>query len=258
MSDPSQSLLFDTHCHLDSGQYSGETDDVVRRADDAGVKDLLIIGINLQNSIGSRNLARKYNQHFTAGIHPHDADSYVVDDINRIAELAKDELCVAIGEIGLDYFRDYADHDNQRKLLHEMLNVASDLSLPVVLHQRSVEFDVIKIIDKFDLPAGGVFHCFSDDWELAQAGLNRGFYISFAGNVTYKKSKLLPIAADIPIDKLLIETDAPYLTPVPHRGKRNEPALITHTASCIAEARNMKLHEFAKITRENGKRLFNL
>ncbi len=258
MPDSSKPIFFDTHCHLDSSQYRGETDDVVRRAIESGVKKMVIIGINLENSIGSRDLAREYSQHFTTGIHPHDADVYKPGDVRQIAELARDELCVAIGEIGLDYFRDYADHDNQRKLLREMLAIASDLKLPVVLHQRAVGRDVIDILDEFDLPAGGVFHCFSDGMELAQEGLNRGFYISFAGNVTYKKSKLLEIAAEIPIDRLLIETDAPYLTPIPHRGKRNEPAMVALTGACIAEARGMDVQEFASITRDNGKRLFGI
>ncbi len=256
MADISQPLLFDSHCHLDSPQFSDDTQAIIQSARHAGVKEILIIGIDADNSSRSRDLAHRFGLRFTAGIHPHDADSYTPADLLKIAELASDPLCVAIGEIGLDYYRNYAAKDNQKKLLNEMLSLASDLKLPIVLHQRSVGYDVIDLLDRYDLPAGGVFHCFSDEPEHALEGIKRGYYISFAGNVTYKKSSLLEIACQIPLDRLLIETDAPYLTPHPFRGKRNEPAYVAYTANVIAEARNISLNDLASITRENGKRLF--
>lgn len=250
--------FFDTHCHLADPAFEGEIAEVVARARAAGVTKIAVIGLDLDNSRASARLAREFDLLFTAGIHPAECQAAQEMDIQGVAHLLSDPLCVAVGEIGLDYYRKEPPHDLQTALFRRMLALASASGLPVVMHQRNSAVDVLRIVDEFDLPGKGVFHCFSGDEVYAEEVVRRGFYISMAGNVTYKNGVLGQVVAAAPLDRLLIETDAPYLTPHPHRGRRNEPAHLPHTAAKVAELRGIPVEELSTALSANAERLFRL
>jgi len=249
--------LFDTHCHLADPALVPDLPDVIERARTAGVTEVLIIGLNVENSLEAQCLADQWGFHFAAGIHPSDCATANEVDFETIAKILKSPSCRAVGEIGLDFYHPTnPTMEKQIEVFRRLLSIASDARLPIVIHQRKSAWEVLRIIDEFNLPAGGVFHCFSGDWEYAQEVLRRGFYISIAGNITYKNTHLIETVVNTPLDRLLIETDAPYLTPVPFRGKRNEPAYIAYTAARIAELRNLPLEDLAMQLNQNAQRLF--
>ena len=249
--------LFDTHCHLADPALAEDLNQVVSRAREAGVSDMLVIGLDVENSLQAQAVATQYGFYFAAGIHPSDCGTASNGDYRAIIELSRAPRCRAIGEIGLDFYHESnPPAAKQVEVFREMLAIASEVQLPIVIHQRKSAQEVLEVIDEFTLPAGGVFHCFSGDWEYAQEVMRRGFQISLAGNITYKNTPLLETAIKTPLDRLLIETDAPYLAPVPHRGKRNEPAFVSIVANWVAELRGVTVEELSRQLYENSVRLF--
>ncbi|MHC5021573.1 MAG: TatD family hydrolase, partial [Planctomycetota bacterium] len=197
------------------------------------------------------------NMKATVGVHPHDAKSLDDAAVAQLAEQAADPEVVALGEMGLDYFRNHSPQDVQREAFRIQLRMASDLDLPVVLHCRDAHADLLKIITEEGVPRRGVAHCYSGDMEWLEQYLATGLYISIAGPVTYKKNDGLRAAAKAcPADRLMVETDCPYLTPEPNRGKRNEPAYVRYTAEAVAKARGVSLEELAELTTRNAETLF--
>lgn len=256
------SAIIDSHAHLDYPQFSDELSQVIARARDAGVERIISIGVKLTTADAPRKIAENYdNVWFSVGVHPHEAGSEV-DACNPDAfiALANHPKCVAIGEAGLDYFYDHAPRDLQAHSFRTQIQVARQLDLPIIVHARDADDDMADIIED-EMKKGvfrGVLHCFSSGVELARRAVDVGFYVSFSGILTFNKSnKLRAIAADIPADRLLVETDAPFLAPMPHRGKTNEPAYTALTLDKLAEVRGQTVKMMASQTYDNTLRLFN-
>lgn len=255
-------ILFDTHAHLDDDEdYGNDRDEVLERARAAGVALIVNVGYDLESSRRSISLAEKYGLIYASvGIHPHGADEAGPGYLEQLAEMAAHPKVVAMGEMGLDYYRDLSPRPVQRKVFREQLALAKKLDKPVIIHDRDAHAEILSILRKEGLgPAGGVMHCYSGSWELAREFLAMGFYISIAGPVTFPHApKLKDVAARVPLDRLLVETDAPYLTPVPHRGKRNEPAYVYYTAEEVARLRGMTTEDLAGACALNGRKLFRI
>lgn len=249
--------LIDTHCHLEMEAYNPDREEVIQRAKDAGIEEMITIGSDLKGNIGGLELSRKYGFIYSSvGFHPHDAKDLTEKIFDQIRTWAKEDKVVAIGEIGLDYHYDHSPREVQREVFLKQLKLAEEVDLPVIVHSREAEKDTLDIIEKSGA-VKGVFHCFSGDTEMAAQAMKLGFFISIAGPVTFKKAKgLKEVAGMVPDERLLIETDAPYLTPEPFRGKRNEPSYLVHTAKAIAELRHVSFEDIARITTLNAKHLF--
>ena len=258
-------ILVDSHCHIDGEQFDGDRDEIVKRANDAGVKMMLTVGTGnphdgeIERAV---KVAEKYENVFASvGVHPHDAKLYDDAAETHLIELAKREKTIAWGEIGLDYYYDHSPREVQREVFRRQIKTAKELDLPVIIHSREADDETVEILaDEYKtLGRGGVMHCFGGTAEMAQAMLDVGFYISFAGNVTFKKAENLREAAQIvPLDKLLIETDCPFLAPVPNRGKRNEPSFVVHTARFLADFYGIELEKLAEQTTRNFMTLFGV
>lgn len=253
--------LFDTHAHLDFDDYDRDRDEMIARARAAGVVRIVNAGFALNIAHKVLQIAERYDLVYAAvGIHPHVAGETASNYLEQLEKLAAHPKVVALGEMGLDYFRNRSPKPAQQKVFREQLNLAKKLDLPIIIHDREAHGDTMDILRRnAPFPAGGVIHCFSGSWEMAKECMAMGFYISIAGPVTFPKStRLKDVAARVPSDRLLVETDAPYLTPVPHRGKRNEPAYVSFTLTEIAALRNMEADALANICTANGKKLFRL
>jgi TatD DNase family protein len=252
-------MFIDTHCHLDFPEFDKDRDEVIRNAESQGIDYIINIGSSLEGSIRSLALASQYRQVYaTIGIHPHDADSFNANIQNNIKELAKREKVVAIGEIGLDYYRDFSHQENQRSLFMALVRLAKDLNLPVVIHCRQAQDDVLKIL-KEALPLKAVVHCFSGDKNFLDECLALGFLVSFTCNITYKKAQnLRDLVKVIPLEKLLLETDAPFLPPEIQRGRRNEPANVRYLAQEISRIKGVGIEEVAGITSDNAQKFFHI
>ena len=251
-------LLIDTHCHLDFPEFDQDRDEVIQRAKDQGVGYIINIGASLEGSRKSVELAQKYASIYaTVGIHPHEADGFNKQAEAEIRALAKRDKVVAIGEIGLDYFKQFSKKENQLPLFLNLVKLAKELDLPLVIHTREAQGDTLRIL-KEALPVKAVVHCFSGDKEFLKECLGLGFLVSFTCNVTYKKAdSLREVIKFTPLESLLLETDAPYLSPEGFRGKRNEPAQVRLLAELVAGLKGLKLEELAKATTENARRFFN-
>ena len=255
--------LVDSHCHLDSAEFDADRDEVVQRAIDAGVEHMVAIGTgngppDLEAGV---RLADKYPAFYaTAGIHPHDAAKAHPDDLRRLEQLLSHPKVIAVGEIGLDYHYDFSPRDVQQSIFIEQMAIAATARKPIVIHTREAWEDTIALIEKHWTPSGlsGIMHCFSGGPHEAQRALALGFYLSFGGIVTFPKALDIQEAArQAPADRVLVETDAPYLAPVPKRGKRNEPALMVHTAQKLAALRGIAYDELSRVTTENFQRLIH-
>ena len=256
-------MLYDTHAHLNDEAFAEDAEAALVRALDAGVTKINIVGCDPQMSAKAVEMAEKYDAVYAVvGIHPSDADKYDEAVEEQLRQWAAMEKVVAIGEIGLDYhFEDDVDHDIQREVFRRQLCLASELNMPVVIHSRDAMDDTVRIIRE-EQPEGGfrgVFHCFSGSWEQAKVCLELGFYIGFDGPLTFKNSRKLPkVASEMPLERLLIETDCPYMAPEPVRGRRNEPAYVKHIAAKVAQLRGISPEDAGRISYENGCRLFGL
>jgi TatD DNase family protein len=253
--------LIDTHCHLDMEAYQTDLDAVIASAVQHGVKRMITIGIDHSSS---RQAVRIANQHAnifaTIGFHPHDASQATQKALNDLAEMARNHAVVGYGEIGLDYVKHYAPRDVQIKAFKQQLNLAKDLNLPVVIHDREAHEDTRNLIRSVGhLPKGGVMHCFSGDVQLAQAMIDMGLYISIPGVATFTNAHgLHEVIRTVDLRHLLLETDGPFLAPVPFRGKRNEPKLLLYTAQMVADIKQLSLETVAQATTSNAVRLFQL
>lgn len=250
--------LFDSHCHLTDRAYIASLDEVIKRAKDNNVQYLLTAGLNIDDSLASIKIANKYpDVYCSIGIHPHDAKGMRDGDMERLEKMISDTKVKAIGETGLDFYRNYSDRDSQERAFHKQIDLAQKLGMPMIIHIRAayLESKAILLEHKYFT---GVLHCYSGDDAFAQWAITQGFYISFSGSITYDNPKLKEIAKKMPEDRILIETDAPYLAPVPMRGKRNEPAYVKYTAQTIAQLRNCTTEHLAEITARNTKTLFKI
>jgi TatD DNase family protein len=253
--------LADTHAHLDLPELAPDQDAVLRRAREAGVALIINVGIGLENSRQALATARKRpGLRATIGVHPHGAASLKDGDLAALTPLAADPLVVAVGEIGLDFYRRRSPEEIQKHWFRKQLEWAYGLNKIVVIHTREATAATLQILqDCRSQLRGGVMHCFGGSWQDAQSFLGLGFYLSFAGPLTYPKAgDLREVAQKLPLDRILIETDCPYLTPQPWRGKRNEPAYVVATARQLAEVRGLSLEEVARATWENSLRAFGL
>jgi TatD DNase family protein len=254
-------MLIDTHCHLDFPDLAADIDGVLARAKTAGVARMITISTHVQRYEAYRAIAEKHdNVFFTVGTHPHYADQELDVTAETLVNLSRHPKCVGIGEAGLDYHYDKSPREAQAQGLRTHIEAARETRLPLVIHARAADNDMIRILE--DETAKGAFpavlHCFSSGPELARCGLALGFYLSMSGILTFKTSEELRIIASAaPLDRLLVETDAPYLAPVPHRGKRNEPAFTRHTAERLAEVKGVSMEQLARATTENAERLFS-
>jgi TatD DNase family protein len=253
-------MLIDTHTHLDDTRYEADREATIERARQAGVGAFVTIGCDLTTSRSAVALAGSHTDVYASiGVHPHEVkhigDGWY-DDLRR---LARHEKVVAYGEIGLDYHYNHSPPQEQRQRFREQVQLARELRLPVVIHTREAQEDTVSILkEEKASEIGGVFHCFSGDAWLAKDALDLGFYLSFSGILTFANAGMLrDIAKQTPLDRLLIETDCPYLTPIPHRGKRNEPAFVSHVAKQLAVIRpELSVEEIAQVTSDNARRLF--
>ncbi|MFZ3207360.1 MAG: TatD family hydrolase [Geobacteraceae bacterium] len=254
--------LIDTHAHIYSREYLPDFDEMLERATTAGVCHIIAVGTDLESSRAACELAARYAHiSCTVGIHPHDADRVSEQCYDVILRMAKEQpKVVAIGEIGLDFYRDRSLRQSQEEVMRRFIRLARELALPVVIHDRDAHDRVMKILreERAD-QAGGVLHCFSGDLEMARECVDMGFYISIPGTVTFPGNMALhDVVRGIKIEHLLLETDSPYLAPVPFRGKHNEPAHIRFTAAKVAELKGLSLEDVGRITSLNARRLFGL
>ena len=253
--------LIDTHCHLDMTSYDEDLREVLERAEKNQIRRIVTIGIDLTSSERAILLARRYKQvSATIGIHPHDVKNTTDQDYEELKRMfAKySAYIVGYGEIGLDYVKNYSSIDKQRHHFAKQLHLAGDLNLPVIVHNREADTDTLTLLKEAEpLNRGGIMHCFSGDYDFARQVLDLGLLISIPGIVTFKSATTLQeVVRKIPLTSIVIETDGPFLAPHPYRGKRNEPSLVLHTASKIAEIRNTSIEEVAKQTSLNAEKLF--
>jgi TatD DNase family protein len=253
-------LLVDSHCHLDFDEFAPELDQVVARARAAGVGRLVTICTRLTRFEQVLAIAERFDDVCcTVGIHPHEAESEPDAGPERLAELARHPKVVGIGEAGLDYYYDHSPRERQKEVFRRHIEAARLSGLPLIVHSRNADEDTVALLEEGAAKGGltGVIHCFSSTAYLAERSLAIGFYISLSGIVTFRNAESLrEIARGLPADRVLVETDAPYLAPMPHRGKRNEPAFVVHTAALVAGLRGVEPAAFAATTTANFHRLF--
>lgn len=255
----SQARLIDTHAHLNDPKFSADIREVIARASGAGVERMIVCGYDLDSSRAAVELADRFESVYaTVGVHPHDAKSYDPSVERAIEELSGASKVLAIGEIGLDFHYDFSPRSQQLAAFEAQIDLAGRLSLPIVVHSRESNAEALEVLrQRAGNITGCVFHCFSGDADFAQNVLDMGFYIGIDGPITYKASEKLRKVVEIcPLDRLLVETDCPYLTPVPHRGKRNEPAYVRYVAEEAARVKSITLQELAEATSNNARRLF--
>ena len=254
-------MLFDSHCHVDEPKFDEDRDEVLARMAANGVTRYAVVGSDMETSAHCVAFAAAHpGAVAVVGIHPHEAKGYKPENLQALADWYTSEQAVAIGETGLDYFYDLSPRDVQKNVCAAQLNLAYELGAPVVFHIRDAHGDMLDLLraHKGRLP-GGIVHCYSGSWESAKEYLNLGYYISFAGPVTFKKAPhLQQVAVNVPQDRLLIETDSPYLTPVPLRGQRNEPAYVRYVLEKQAEVHGVSAEELAQITTQNAMRLYRI
>jgi len=254
-------MLIDTHAHLDMKDFDKDRQATLDRALEGGITHIITIGIDLSSSLKALELAKTYDfVYASVGYHPHNATQIDQQVMGELEKLVSEPKVVAWGEIGLDFYRRYSPPDTQVEAFKRQLGIAMDLDLPVIIHDREAHRELFEILKEMrKAKTKGVIHCFSGNYDMAMALIEMGYYISIPGTVTYKKAlQVQEVATGIPLDRLLVETDAPFLAPVPYRGKRNEPLFVTYTAQKIAELRNLSSQEVALKTSENAKRVFDL
>lgn len=252
------SNIFDTHAHYDDSRFDEDRNELLSSLCNSCVSGIINCGCDLNSSLKTVELTEKHSLIYGAvGVHPHEAEETTDDDLEKIKELYKKEKIVAVGEIGLDYFYDFSPRERQIELFRKQIVTANELGLPVIIHDRDAHEDTMNILK--ELKPKGVVHCFSGSAEMAKEILKLGLYIGIGGAVTFKNArKPVEVVEMLPLDKLLLETDAPYMTPVPFRGKRCDSSHIAYTAEKIAEIKEMDVQELIDKCAENAKTLFNI
>jgi len=254
-------MLFDTHAHLNAVQYEEDLEEVIQRAKDEGVSHIVVVGFDRPTIKRAMELSEQYDFIYASvGWHPVDAIDMTEEDLAWIKELASHPKVVALGEMGLDYHWDKSPKEVQKEVFRKQIALAKEVQLPIIIHNREATADILEILKEEKAEeVGGIMHCFSGSLDVAKQCMNMNFYISFGGPVTFKNAKKpKEVAQEIPLDRLLIETDCPYLTPHPYRGKRNEPSYVKLVAEQIAELKGVSFEEIAYVTTENAKKLFGI
>lgn len=254
-------MLFDTHAHLNADQFEEDVDIVIKRAQSEGVSHIVVVGFDEKTIKGALRLAEQYEFIYAAvGWHPVDAIDMTDAHLKWIEELASHPKVVALGEMGLDYYWDKSPKDVQKEVFRKQIRLAKKVKLPIIIHNRDAHEDIVKILKEEEASeVGGIMHCFGSSYEIAKQCIDMDFYISFGGPVTFKNAKRpKEVAKQIPLDRLLIETDCPYLAPHPFRGKRNEPGYVKIVAESLAEIKEITYEELVEKTHENAKRLFGI
>ncbi len=254
-------MFIDTHAHLFFPNFNGEVDEVINRARNAGVNYIIVPATDIASSSKTVEMAQKYDCIFAAvGVHPHDTKEWDDSLLTILSELAKNEKVIAIGEIGLDYYYDFSPKDIQKQAFEAQINLAVELNKPIIVHNRESNLDIMNMIEKYrDKNVRAQFHCFAGSISDAKELTEQGHFISFTGNITHAKAdNIRKVMSSVDLKNLLLETDSPFMTPTPHRGKRNEPAFIPIIADKIAEAHQTSIEEVAKITTQNAIEFFNL
>jgi len=251
-------MLTDSHCHLFYDEIFQDIDNIIIRSKNLGVNRFICVGTNINDSLLSLDISEKFeNVYCSAGIHPHDSQNVDKDYIQQIELMMRSKKMIAIGEIGLDYFRNISSKKSQIKVFNELLQLADNINKPVIFHNREADQDIIDILSSYPNVIG-VSHCFSSTLSTAKKLLDLGYYISFSGNLTFKNSNLPSVAKYLPLDRLLVETDSPYLSPEPFRGKPNEPGRTRYIAEKLAEIHNISFESIAEQTTKNINKLFSI
>ena len=254
-------MLIDSHAHLEMPEFKKDLEAVIQRAKESGVEYVFTVGTEKEDWKRAIEIAESHPSIFAIlGVHPHNAKEIDDQTYPMLRELCRNEKVKAYGEIGLDFFRNLSPHDLQLKRFREQIGLAKELGLPVVIHDREAHQETLEILKSEGAKdCGGIIHCFSGDYEMAKACMNMGFYISIPGSVTFKNAESFrEVVKRIPLESLLIETDAPFLTPVPFRGKRNEPSYVRYTAQRVAEVKDISFEKVAEVTTENALRVYRL
>ena len=251
-------MFIDSHAHIQLSQFNRDRDAVLERAREAGVSNILVIGFDMETSLGAVALAEKHSHIYaTVGMHPHDAKDLTPDILKTFRELAVHPKVIALGEMGLDYYRNLSPRPTQKAAFEDQLDLAEEMQMPIVIHNRDAYMDILPILEARHGRIRGVLHCFTGDVQLMHRGLKIGFHIGIGGIVTYKNAAdVQAVAQEVPEDRLLIETDCPWLAPQFRRGKRNEPAYVPAVAEKIAELRGTSIETIGKTTTENFETLF--
>lgn len=254
-------MLFETHAHLNAKEFDEDREEVIARAQESGVSTIVNIGFNAETIPTCMELAEAHDFIYAVvGWHPQDAKDMTDEHLEWIEELSRHPKVVGLGEMGLDYYWDTSPKDVQAEVFRKQIRLARKLDMPIIIHNRDAHQDVLTILkEEKAAEVGGIMHCFSGSWETAKIALDMNFSISFGGPLTFKNAKQpKEVAAKVPLDKLLIETDCPYLTPHPFRGKRNESGYVRYVCEEMANIRGLSYEEMAQITSDNAKRLFRL
>ncbi|MCM3715777.1 TatD family hydrolase [Halalkalibacter oceani] len=254
-------MLFDTHVHLNADQFEDDLDDVLTRAREAGVTNMVVVGFDEKTIKRALELVERYEELYAAvGWHPVDAVDMTDEHLAWLEELSAHPKVVALGEMGLDYHWDKSPKDVQKEVFRKQIRLAKKVKLPIIIHNREADQDIVDLLkEEGASEVGGIMHCFGGSVEIAKQCLDMNFYISLGGPVTFKNARRpKEVAQAVPLDRLLIETDCPYLAPHPNRGKRNEPAYVKLVAEQIASLREMSYEQLSAVTRENAKKLFGI
>lgn len=254
-------MLIDSHAHLDMPEFDQDRDEVIQRAHDCGIEYIITVGIDVDSCRHAIRLAEEFEVVYaTVGIHPHNAKDIDEETYHILKKLTRHEKVCALGEIGLDFFRNLSPQDTQIKRFRELIALARELKLPIVVHDRDAHQETLSILrEEKAFEVGGVIHCFSGDYEMAVKCLDMGFYISIPGTVTFRKAtSLQELVKRIPLERILVETDAPFLAPMPFRGKRNEPSYVKYIAETIAQIKHLDFEKVATVTSQNAKVMFHL
>jgi TatD DNase family protein len=254
-------MLIDSHAHIQGKEYAGEVGAVIARAHEAGVEKIIVVGGagDMSSNTEAVTLAESCaDVYATVGMHPHDAKDVAADELRKIRELTSHSKVIAVGETGLDYYYNHSPHDVQRRVFIQFIHMARETGLPIVVHERDAANDAAELLRSEGAPnIRGVIHCFTGNYEAASAYLDLGFYLSFTGIITFKNAEpLRDVVRKVPLDRMLVETDSPYLTPVPYRGKRNEPAYVRFVADMVAKVKTVSLEDVARTTTSNVHELF--
>ena len=256
-------MYFETHAHYNNKRFNEDRDELLATMHALGIDYCVTVGYDIRSSKVSIDLANKYDYIYaTVGVHPHDVEQLTDNDIETLRQLAKEKKVVAIGEIGFDYYYEHSSKENQHRFFLAQLNLAKELDMPVVIHSRDASGDMLDMLKSVNLPTrngkgAGVMHCFSESLDMAKKYVNMGYFLGISGVVTYNNAKkLVEVVENIPLESLFIETDCPYLAPVPNRGKRNDSLNLKYVVDVIAKIKGISHEEVAKITKNNAERFF--